>query len=103
MNYYLTHSPINFFFKHSARDFVVDEIPLYEFSGEGEHLVLKVRKKGLATWEVVSKVANFLGINAREIGYAGLKDKHAMTTQYISIHKRFEDKLSTMKIDGIKI
>lgn len=43
--YYLPHSVIEFHFRQSARDFVVDEIPLYPFSGEGEHLVLHVRKK----------------------------------------------------------
>lgn len=43
--YYLNHSKIDAYFKQSKEDFVVDEIPLYEFTGEGEHIVLKVRKK----------------------------------------------------------
>jgi tRNA pseudouridine13 synthase len=43
--YSLNHSSIDFRFKQTPRDFVVEEIPLYEFSGEGEHLVLFVRKK----------------------------------------------------------
>ncbi|KIM10608.1 MAG: pseudouridine synthase [Sulfuricurvum sp. PC08-66] len=103
MYYYLPHAPISFFFKHSPRDFVVEELPLYPFSGEGEHLILTVRKKSLATWEMISKIANYLGINSREIGYAGLKDKHAMTTQHISVHRRFESKIDAMDIEGIKI
>lgn len=103
MYYHLTHAPIDFYFKHAPRDFVVEELPLYEFTGEGEHLILKIRKKSLSTWELLSKIANFLGINAREIGYAGLKDKHAMTTQYISVHKKHEAKLSTMNFEGVKI
>lgn len=103
MQYYLNHAPINFFFKHAPRDFVVDEIPLYAFTGEGEHLVLHVRKKSLSTWEMISKIANYLGINGREIGYAGLKDKHALTTQYISVHKRFETKIDAMSIEGVKV
>lgn len=103
MHYHLTHSPIDFYFKHSPRDFVVDEIPLYEFSGEGEHLVIKVRKKSLSTWEMLSKIADALGIKIRDIGYAGMKDKHAMTTQYISVLKIYEEKIDALNIDGIKI
>ena len=103
MRYHLTHAPVTFYFKHSPRDFVVDEIPLYDFSGEGEHLVLKIRKKSLSTWEMLSKIANALDMKIRDIGYAGLKDKHAMTTQYISLHKKYEEAVDNLSIDGIKV
>lgn len=43
--YYLNHSKIDVLFKQTKEDFVVTEIPLYEFSGEGEHLIIKFRKK----------------------------------------------------------
>jgi len=101
--YSLGHSSIDFRFKQSPRDFVVEEIPLYEFSGEGEHLVLFIRKKNLATTDMIRIIAQHLGIKDREIGYAGLKDKHAMTKQYISIHKSLEEKLESFSHDGIKI
>lgn len=101
--YYLGHSSIDFHFKQSARDFVVEEIPLYEFSGEGEHLVLFVRKKNLSTLELVSAIAKYLGIKNKEIGYAGLKDKHAMTKQYISLHKKYENDLENFNHENIKI
>ena len=101
--YSLGHSSIDFRFKQTARDFVVEEIPLYEFSGDGEHLVLFVRKKNLSTSEMVGIFARFLGIKNRDIGYAGLKDKHAMTKQYISIHKQHEEALKKFEHEGIKI
>jgi len=101
--YSLGHSSIDFRFKQSARDFVVEEIPLYDFSGEGEHLVMFVRKKNLSTMELVSILAKYLGIKNRDIGYAGLKDKHAMTKQYISVHKQHEEALERFEYDGIKI
>ncbi len=91
--YALNHTPIDFYFKQSPNDFVVEEIPLYEFSGEGEHLVLYVRKKNLSTFEMVEAIARYLGIQKKEIGYAGLKDKHALTYQYISLHKKHESAL----------
>jgi len=101
--YSLGHSSIDFHFKQSPRDFVVEEIPLYEFSGEGEHLVLFVRKKNLSTLELVSLFARYLGIQNKEIGYAGLKDKHAMTKQYISIHKKHEEAIENFTHEDIKI
>lgn len=101
--YSLAHASIDFHFKQTPRDFVVEEIPVYEFSGEGEHLILFVRKKSLTTPEMVGKIARFLGIKNKEIGYAGLKDKHAMTKQYISLHKKYEEALENFSVDGIKI
>jgi tRNA pseudouridine13 synthase len=68
--YSLGHSSIDFHFKQSARDFVVEEIPLYEFSGEGEHLVMFVRKKNLSTIEMIGVLCRYLGIKNKDIGYA---------------------------------
>ncbi len=101
--YYLTHSAIDFYFSQNSRDFVVDEIPLYEFSGNGEHLILKVRKKGLTTWQMLQIISEHIGIKVRDIGYAGLKDKEAMTIQHISINKKFEDKIKNFTHESIKI
>lgn len=101
--YYLQHAPIPFVFKQSARDFVVEEIPLYPFSGNGEHLILHVRKKNLSTWDLISLIANHLNIKGREIGYAGLKDKNAMTKQYISLPKKYERALESFSHENVKI
>ena len=101
--YSLDHSSIDFHFKQSPRDFVVEEIPLYEFSGEGEHLILFVRKKGLTTSELVGVLARYFGIQNKDIGYAGLKDKHAMTKQYISLHKKHEEMLENFTHENVKI
>lgn len=101
--YSLSHSSIDFHFKQTPRDFVVEEIPLYPFSGDGEHLVFFVRKKELSTLELVSLIARYLGIQNKEIGYAGLKDKHAMTKQYISLHKKHEAKMDLFEHENIKI
>ena len=77
----------DFHFAHSPRDFVVSEIPLYEFSGNGEHQILQIRKKGLSTFELVKILSSHIACPAKSIGYAGLKDKNATTTQYLSIPK----------------
>ncbi len=100
---YLNHSKIDVIFKQNKDDFVVTEVPLYDFSGEGEHLILKIRKKDLSTWDAVEIIANYLGCKTRDIGYAGLKDKNAMTIQSISIHKQYEKKLDKFEHPNIKI
>lgn len=100
---YLNHSKIDVVFKQNKDDFVVTEVPLYEFSGEGEHLILKLRKKDLATWDAIEILARFLGCSTREFGYAGLKDKNAMTIQCLSIHRKYEEALKIFEHENIKI
>ena len=100
---YLNHSKIDVVFKQNKDDFVVTEIPLYEFSGEGEHLVLKIRKKDLATSDAIEILAKFLNCSSRDFGYAGLKDKNAMTVQSISVHRKYEEKLKSFQHENLKI
>lgn len=69
-------------------DFRVDEIPLYAFSGEGEHLLLHVEKRGINTRDVLKEIASQSGVALRDIGYAGMKDRHAVTTQWFSVATR---------------
>jgi len=90
-------------FTKNANDFVVSELPLYEFTGDGEHLVLHVRKKDMTTWQMIQALSEACGAKTRDFGYAGLKDKDGMTTQYISIHKSFESKLENFTHEKIKI
>lgn len=68
--------------------FAVDEIPLYEPSGSGDHLYVRVQKRGLATPDLVRIVGKAARVRDRDIGYAGLKDKHAITSQWLSLPKQ---------------
>lgn len=101
--FFLNHSKIDVYFKQSKDDFIVTEVPLYEFSGEGEHLIVKIRKKDLSTWDMVQILSDAIECKSRDIGYAGLKDKNAMTIQHISMHKNFEEKLKSFEHPQIKI
>jgi tRNA pseudouridine13 synthase len=69
----------------AEEDFLVEELPLYEPSGEGEHLYLTVEKRGRTTSEVAAALARLLGARERDVGTAGLKDRRAVTVQRISI------------------
>lgn len=86
--------PVGGVLKQRPEDFLVEEQPLYEPCGEGEHLYLLVQKRGLATSQVVQLLARHFRVRPSDIGYAGLKDKHALTRQVLSVHapgKRPED------------
>ena len=66
--FFLTHAPLACHFAQNSKDFVVEEVPLYPFTGEGEHLVLKVRKKGLTTWEMLDILGAATGVKLKEFG-----------------------------------
>jgi len=72
-------------FKRDYADFRVDEQLGFEPDGEGAHLWLLLRKTGCNTIDVISSLAGILGVAERDIGYSGLKDKHAITTQWVSV------------------
>lgn len=99
----LDHSPINVHFSKNSDDFVVREIPLYEFSGDGEHLILNIAKKGLTTFEALHILSDYSGVKMRDFGYAGLKDKEGFTTQFISLPKKFEKNLANFTHESLKI
>lgn len=69
-------------------DFRVDEIPAYLPSGEGDHRYVRVEKRGLSTPELLTLLARAADAPERELGTAGLKDKHAVTTQWVSLPKK---------------
>ncbi len=79
------HKPIDFIFTQNKYDFVVEEIPLYAFTNKGNFFIMKIKKEYTSTWELITFISNKLSIEEHFIGYAGLKDKNATTTQYISI------------------
>lgn len=94
---------IDFDFEQNEHDFIVDEIPLVEFKGRGNYLILQIQKVEMTTWDMIATFAKHLNISAEKIGYAGLKDKHATTTQYISVEAKYENGLKKFKNKQIKI
>ncbi len=66
-------------------DFRVDEVPLYAHRGSGEHLYVRVEKRGFTTPAMLRVVTRAAGVDERDVGYAGLKDKHAVTRQWLSL------------------
>ncbi len=73
-------------FKTFSADFRVDEQLGFDLTGEGEHLFLRVEKQNLNTEELIRQIARTLNKPSKLISHAGLKDKQAITTQWLSIH-----------------
>jgi len=68
-------------------DFCVTEILDLDFGGDGEHDWLWVEKSGANTDWVATQLAQHAGVSARDVGYAGLKDRHAVTRQWFSVRR----------------
>lgn len=89
--------------KRNPDDFVVEEVPLYLPSGEGDHVFVLVRKRGIATFEAVRRIAQALGLPERRISYAGMKDARAVTTQWLSVFGAGEEAVRAVKAPRIEI
>lgn len=87
------------------QDFIVTENIDFILSGEGEHIWLYIEKDGLATSQVIEAVAKYCNISIRDIGYSGLKDKYAITRQWLSIYAARLDEIdwTGFKLEGAKI
>ena len=84
-------------------DFQVEEIPLYEPSGSGPFLWLWIEKKGRNTQDVVTDLCRELGLKGRDVGYAGRKDRHAITRQAFTVPENVEGRLSDVDLEGAEI
>jgi len=86
-------------------DFQVDELPAFEPSGEGEHLLLTIRKRGANTVHVAKVLARWAGLPDMAVSYAGMKDRHAVTTQRFSVHlpKRIAPDPALLASDEIEV
>jgi len=93
-HYAYDHTPLHFDFKQTVERFFVEEIPLYASTGTGNYLILKIQKTDMSTWKLITVLAKATGLQERDIGYAGLKDKNATTIQYISLPKTYERELN---------
>ncbi|MFA0810669.1 tRNA pseudouridine(13) synthase TruD [Microbulbifer epialgicus] len=72
-------------FRTEPEDFIVDELAFPEPSESGEHVYLHIKKRGANTAWVAKQLAKLAGVRPLDISYFGLKDRHAITTQWFSV------------------
>lgn len=85
--------------RSQPEDFRVDEIPLYELSGEGEHLFLTIEKRNVAAGHLIKILSRTSRVSSRDIGVAGQKDKRAVTRQLVSLPASSRPNVASL-VDG---
>ena len=89
----------------SPEDFFVEELPAFEASGAGEHLLLTVEKRGMNTTFAAKRIAAWAGVDESAIGQAGMKDRHAVTRQRFSVWlpKRVAPDIEALQSDDLRV
>src|SRR5450759_2015009 len=90
-------------FVSSPDSFLVEEIPAYLPSGQGEHTYLWIEKQNLTTLDAVGKLARVLGVEARDVGYAGMKDRRATTRQWLSVLGVDPARAREIAVEGLRV
>jgi len=89
--------------KGVPEDFEVEEVPAYLPSGEGEHSYALIEKRGITTLEALRRVSKALGVQERDLGYAGMKDAVGVTRQSFSIPRVAPETVLALEIPGLKV
>jgi tRNA pseudouridine13 synthase len=102
---YLTTSvdPIEAEFRSTPEDFEVEEVPAYTPSGTGEHIFAFIEKRELTTKDAVRALCESVDADPKAAGWAGLKDRHAITRQWVSIWGTTPDALTRAEIEGVRV
>ncbi len=90
-------------FTSTPDTFFVEEMPAYLPAGEGPHTFVWIEKRCLTTLEAVSRLARALGVQARDMGYAGMKDRNATTRQWLSLPDVEPSVALVVEIDGLSV
>jgi len=89
--------------RRHAQDFEVTEELGFEPSGDGEHDFLFVEKTGINTEWLARQLAKFAAVPAKDVGYSGLKDRHAVTRQWFSVPRWNKPDWDNFRLDAVRI
>ncbi len=103
--YATTHSNGTGSIKTMPADFIVEEQLSFQPEGAGEHAFVQIKKTGENTEYIARLLARFAGVRQRDVSYAGLKDRHAITTQWFSIWLpgKADPEWKQVETEGIKV
>jgi len=89
--------------KDRPEDFFVQEIPLYEPTNDGDHVMAEIQKIGLSTFDALDCLGRELNVSPRDIGYAGMKDTWAVTRQIVTIPRTTPEAVMAVKTDKLSV
>ncbi|MBW2507281.1 MAG: tRNA pseudouridine(13) synthase TruD [Deltaproteobacteria bacterium] len=102
---YLTpeFAPIDGELRATPEDFEVEELPVYPPSGHGEHVFAFIEKRQLTTPQAARALCDALGLDVGRCGWAGLKDRNALTRQWISLAGTTPDAVKGAVVEGVRV
>ena len=105
LNYFYGKPTITGLYKQQYEDFIVTENLGFELTGDGEHVFIYLQKRDCNTIFVAEQLAKYVGISAKLVSYAGLKDRQAVTRQWFSLHMpgQATPDFSNFNLDGCEI
>lgn len=89
--------------RRTPEDFCVTERSNIELSDEGEHDFLWLRKTGQNTQWVAERIAEYADVPVRDVGFAGMKDRHALTEQWFSVRRAQQIDWTAFSADGVEL
>jgi tRNA pseudouridine13 synthase len=89
--------------KEKPEDFIVDEVIEFTTSESGKYAIIKVTKRETTCFKVVDLIVKTLGKSKNDVSYAGIKDRNAVTTQYMSIKNASKKQIERLKFDKVKV
>lgn len=89
--------------KRYNEDFVVEEVPLYAACGTGTHVYFTVEKQGMTTPAAVQQIARRLGRKPYDVGFAGMKDAHAVTRQMMSVEHVDPERVAGLELPRLRV
>ncbi len=99
----MSTAPFKLRFKQTPEDFLVEELPAFELSGEGEHLYLCLEKRDLSTSEVAARLARTYDLPRSDVGFAGRKDRFAVTRQWFSLAGISSERAAEAEAVGVRV
>ncbi|WP_334324711.1 tRNA pseudouridine(13) synthase TruD [Gilliamella apicola] len=105
LNYFYGKPTVTGQYKQQYEDFIVTEDLGFELTGDGEHVLVYLQKRNCNTIFVAEQLAKYVGISAKLVSYAGLKDRQAVTCQWFSLHMpgQATPDFSDFNLDGCEI
>lgn len=89
--------------RQRLEDFEVEEVPSAAPAGSGEHLYLWIEKRGVDTAAVAREMAARAGVAPGQVGFAGRKDRHGVTRQWLSVPRWPQERAAELEMDGVRI
>lgn len=96
-------APIEAEFRVTAEDFEVEELPAYAPTGAGDHVLAFIEKRDLTTRQAVRQLCEQVGADLDGAGWAGLKDRHAVTRQWVSLFGVAPERLLELELEGLRV